>query len=237
VDYATSDGTAKSGVDYLGVTNTLSFAAGETVKLFSIAILNDALKEPNKGFHVTLSNPTGGGVLGKRLRRQLREDKRMSYPGANGFSLNTTNRIHSRTQTITGTWTQTWSPTLVMELNANYSRSRVSSSYTLDDFGGAVIPDQLPSSSFVFDLNSRHAVFMRGDEAASLQRQFNVVGFANGIIGTHDWKFGGDYRPRPWYGQGFLGAELTWAAEAGGYWDSNYGQNYYARFEPRTTCN
>jgi hypothetical protein len=37
------------------------------------------------------------------------------------------------------------------------------------------------------------------------------------------------------------GTQNAWdiqvAAEAGGYWDSNYGQNYYARFEPRTTCN
>jgi hypothetical protein len=37
------------------------------------------------------------------------------------------------------------------------------------------------------------------------------------------------------------GAQNAWdiqvAAEAGGYWDSNYGQNFRARFEPRTTCN
>jgi len=37
------------------------------------------------------------------------------------------------------------------------------------------------------------------------------------------------------------GAQNAWdiqvAAEAGGYWDSNYGQNFRARLEPRTTCN
>lgn len=37
------------------------------------------------------------------------------------------------------------------------------------------------------------------------------------------------------------GTQNAWdiqvAAEAGGYWDSNYGQNFRARFEPRTTCN
>lgn len=121
-------------------------------------------------------------------------DSDASERGANGFSLNTTNRIHSRAQAITGSWIQTWSSTLVMELNANYSLSRVSSAYTLDEFGGAAIPDQLAPSSYVFDLNSRHAAFMRGDEAASLQRQFNLVGSLNGIIGTHAWKFGGNYR-------------------------------------------
>ena len=64
VDYATSNGTAISGLDYTGVTNTLSFTAGETIKLFTVPILNDGLKEPNETFRLTLSNPTGGGVLG-----------------------------------------------------------------------------------------------------------------------------------------------------------------------------
>ena len=39
-----------------------------------------------------------------------------------------------------------------------------------------------------------------------------------GELGTsHAYEFGGDYRPRPYYGQGFLGAPLAWDAEAGGY--------------------
>jgi tricorn protease len=39
-----------------------------------------------------------------------------------------------------------------------------------------------------------------------------------GELGTsHAYEFGGDYRSRPYYGQGFLGAELTWDPEAGGY--------------------
>ena len=39
-----------------------------------------------------------------------------------------------------------------------------------------------------------------------------------GELGTsHAYEFGGDYRPRPHYGQGYLGAELHWDAAAGGY--------------------
>lgn len=39
-----------------------------------------------------------------------------------------------------------------------------------------------------------------------------------GELGTsHAYEFGGDYRPRPYYGQGFLGADLTWDTTAGGY--------------------
>ncbi len=39
-----------------------------------------------------------------------------------------------------------------------------------------------------------------------------------GELGTsHAYEFGGDYRPRPRYDQGFLGAELAWDGEVGGY--------------------
>ena len=39
-----------------------------------------------------------------------------------------------------------------------------------------------------------------------------------GELGTsHAYEFGGDYRSRPFYGQGFLGADLTWDTAAGGY--------------------
>src|SRR5439155_23203660 len=64
VDYTTSDGSATNGVDYIGISSTLSFAPGETVKLVSIPILNNSLKQPDRNFRLTLSNPTGGAAFG-----------------------------------------------------------------------------------------------------------------------------------------------------------------------------
>ena len=58
VDYSTTDGAAKNGLDYTGVTNTLVFAAGDKVRTLTVPILNDGLKELNETFRVTLSNPT-----------------------------------------------------------------------------------------------------------------------------------------------------------------------------------
>jgi tricorn protease len=44
-----------------------------------------------------------------------------------------------------------------------------------------------------------------------------------GELGTsHAYEFGGDYRPRPVYMQGFLGADATWDEEAGGYRLTNF---------------
>src|SRR5207249_6008737 len=45
VDFATSNLTATSGLDYSGATNTLTFAPQERVKLIVFPILNDGLKE------------------------------------------------------------------------------------------------------------------------------------------------------------------------------------------------
>ncbi|MBV9925252.1 MAG: DUF4214 domain-containing protein [Acidobacteria bacterium] len=64
VDYATSDGTAKAGEDYTPASGTLSFAAGETTKSFTVTILNDALDEDVETVNLTLSNPTGGISIG-----------------------------------------------------------------------------------------------------------------------------------------------------------------------------
>jgi dienelactone hydrolase len=64
VDVSTANGTAVAGVDYTGVTNTMSFAAGEKIKLLTIPIFNDGLRNGDRSFRLTLSNPSGGVALG-----------------------------------------------------------------------------------------------------------------------------------------------------------------------------
>lgn len=64
VDLATTDNSAINGLDYTGLTNTLSFAPGEKRKVVPVPILNDGIKEGLENFKLTLSNPTGGAVLG-----------------------------------------------------------------------------------------------------------------------------------------------------------------------------
>src|SRR2546427_8990472 len=45
VDFATSDGSAGAGVDYVATNGTITFADGEFIKSLPIAILNDLLRE------------------------------------------------------------------------------------------------------------------------------------------------------------------------------------------------
>ncbi|HUR97239.1 MAG TPA: Calx-beta domain-containing protein [Pyrinomonadaceae bacterium] len=63
VDYSTSNGTAIAGQDYTATSGTLTFANGESGKLISIPIINDASDEPDETLNFTLSNPTGGATL------------------------------------------------------------------------------------------------------------------------------------------------------------------------------
>ena len=56
VDYTTADGTALAGKDYTAQTGTITFAAGEIVKTFSIPIISDTLNEIDENFSVSLAN-------------------------------------------------------------------------------------------------------------------------------------------------------------------------------------
>ena len=65
VDFATSDGSALSGLDYTPVSGTFTFADGDsTPRSFSIPIVVDGDGEPDKTINLTLSNVQGGAILG-----------------------------------------------------------------------------------------------------------------------------------------------------------------------------
>ncbi len=64
VDYATANGAAIDGQDYMSASGTLTFLVGETSKTFSVIVIDDTADEPDETVNLTLSNPTGGISLG-----------------------------------------------------------------------------------------------------------------------------------------------------------------------------
>ena len=62
VDYATTDGTATAGSDYTAASGTVTFAAGETEKTVSVAVLDDAHDEGSETLTLTLSNASGAHI-------------------------------------------------------------------------------------------------------------------------------------------------------------------------------
>jgi hypothetical protein len=100
-------------------------------------------------------------------------------------------------QALTLQWTN--------EFRFNYSRSRVNTFLTLDNFGGAVPPPdsvlypsfaspQNASFEFIGDFNPHGLKFYTGKVANALQQQINVTDNLSYAIGTHQLKFGLDYR-------------------------------------------
>jgi hypothetical protein len=64
VDYASADGSAMAGSDYMAMAGTLNFADGVISQSFDVAILDDTLFEGDETFNVSLSNAIGGASLG-----------------------------------------------------------------------------------------------------------------------------------------------------------------------------
>ena len=165
---------------------------------------NEGLSE----FAATYANPARHDVASFRLDHTINAESMLTVRynfadsdavmrGAGGFSLNTTNRIRNRSQMTTASLTHTISPTKVLELRGNYSRSRVSGSYLLDEFGGAVVPKNFTNfsdGSFAFDLNARGASLMSGSKIANVQRQLNLVSALTAVAVNHEFQFGVDYR-------------------------------------------
>ena len=62
VNFATSDGTATAGVDYVARTGTLTFPSNVQSQQIAITINGDVLFENNETFTVTLSAPSGATI-------------------------------------------------------------------------------------------------------------------------------------------------------------------------------
>lgn len=59
VSYATANGTASAGSDYVETNGTIGFAPGETSKTISVPIVGDAVVEGDETFSLALSDPKG----------------------------------------------------------------------------------------------------------------------------------------------------------------------------------
>lgn len=63
VNYATADGTAIAGEDYLAAFDTLTFAPGETTRTFTVEVLADATREPDETLFVNLSGASSNAFV------------------------------------------------------------------------------------------------------------------------------------------------------------------------------
>jgi Ca2+-binding RTX toxin-like protein len=63
IDYATADGTAIAGLDYVATSGTLHFSAGQANATVTVTIYSDSLAEADESVLLNLSNMTVGSIV------------------------------------------------------------------------------------------------------------------------------------------------------------------------------
>jgi len=123
-------------------------------------------------------------------------------PFAPSSVLSTTESASSSIQTLTIGLTQIINQESSNEVRANYSNDRLGTKYALDNFGGAVpLPDSLlfppgfsrTNSVFLLLINGA-GEYGQGKAATDEQRQVNLIDNLSVTTGSHQLKFGVDYR-------------------------------------------
>lgn len=131
----------------------------------------------------------------------------VNQPGG-GESLSSTSITHLKTQTGTAGSTKTFGANIVNETLFNWTRYNAYNAFQLTNFGGATVPttNQLypPSegvTSLLPQVNPPYEQLLLGVseidsglDANNLQRQINLIDNFSDQVGTHQLKFGVDWR-------------------------------------------
>ena len=102
VAFATANGTATAGSDYVAQTGTLTFAAGETSQTLGVTVNGDTTVEPNETFLVNLSTPSGATVADPQGQGTLTNDDTAVLPT---LSVNDITLTEGNSGTKTATFT------------------------------------------------------------------------------------------------------------------------------------
>lgn len=85
VDYATSDGTAATGTDYIAKTGKLTINPKSTEGVIEITVVGDTLKEADEDFRVTISNPTNATLGTSTGVATIRNDDTYIFIPTDGY--------------------------------------------------------------------------------------------------------------------------------------------------------
>lgn len=121
---------------------------------------------------------------------------------SSGSVLSTTNSISSSVHTLTAGLTQLIKPGISNEVRANYSNHRIGIKFAMDDFGGAEpVPDSVLFPTGFSSANGVLLLFIlgagqyaQGHQGTNEQRQVNLIDNLWMTKGSHQLKFGVDYR-------------------------------------------
>lgn len=167
-------------------------------------------------FNASFSNPSSLDAYSMRIDHSLRSKLnlfgRYNFSPSNfdqrgpffssGRVLSATNSMSSSVHTGTVGLTHIITPEISNEVRANYSNHRIGIDFVMDNFGGAVpLPDSTlfpagftsTDSTFLFIITGV-GQYVQGKQGTTEQRQINLLDNLSVIKGSHQMKFGVDYR-------------------------------------------
>ncbi|HKR59763.1 MAG TPA: TonB-dependent receptor [Pyrinomonadaceae bacterium] len=165
-------------------------------------------------FAATFSNPVTLNATSFRIDHAVNEKLtlfgRYNYSPSNsiqrgaGFTLNTFGVTEIKTETLTGGVSWNVNSKLISDFRLNWSRHKGASLRQIDGFGGAVPlseailfrpPFTSLDSLYTLTLGGGAQTILRvGSTAVNTQRQANIIENLTLLAGSHQLKFGVDYR-------------------------------------------
>ena len=117
VNYATANGTATAGSDYVAGSGTLTFAPGETSKTIAVTVNGDTTFESNETYFVNLSSPSGATLSDSQGTGTIVNDDANPV----GVRINDVSLTEGNRNTRSATFTITLTSPLSTAVTVNYA--------------------------------------------------------------------------------------------------------------------
>lgn len=98
VDFATSGGTATSGVDFVPTSGTLTFLPGVLTQTISVSIIGDTLQETSEGYFVTLTSPVNAVIVDDAGQGTITDNDVPTFTLTPGANVNVSRLASSQTE-------------------------------------------------------------------------------------------------------------------------------------------
>ena len=86
LSYATSGGTATTGVDFAAASGPITFVAGDVSEVVSVSVIDDLLVESAETFTVTLSAPSGATIAVPQATGTIVDDDALPAAAADSYA-------------------------------------------------------------------------------------------------------------------------------------------------------
>jgi hypothetical protein len=166
VEFATSDGSALAGSDYVAQSGRVTFAPGETIEVIAVTVHGDRADEENENFFVNLNTATNATIADGQAVGVIVDDDPASAPQ---LSINDVTIVEGNAGTTNAVFTITLSAASAQTVTVDFATGA----------GSAMAPDDFDSTSGTLtfapgERTSTIAVPVHGDTLAELNEQFFV---------------------------------------------------------------